>query len=229
MNKRYLVMGGIIVAFAIATIFLLKKNPKPPVFPAPVENPKAKGPVDAPIEIIEFSDFQCPACGFAIPIIQQVMDQFPGSIRFIYYHYPLPGHRSAPLAHQAAECAARQNKFWPMHDMLYKEQRQWSKVENPSKLILTYGREIGLDGKRFIQCLTDEETAQTITDEQQQGEVLLVRSTPTFFINRQRFVGAGELLDKGAAFIRQELGLDPLPVLPVEPQTQKTPASTTDH
>src|SRR4029077_20450635 len=107
----------------------------------------AKGPANAPIEMIEFSDFQCPFCLRAHPTVTQVLDTYGDRIRFVYRHYPLPNHPNARPAAEAAACANEQGKFWPFHDRLF---------ANPAKLsdadLKQGAAELGLDTSKFNAC-----------------------------------------------------------------------------
>jgi len=169
---------------------------------------KTKGSWNAPIEIVEFSDFQCPACKHAQPVIEKLFKDYPGNIKMTYRHFPLAGHRWSPLAHQCAECAARQNKFWEYHDRMYAEQERWSVLTDPTETFMQYAKDFNLDLDQFGTCVGDEKVTARITKEKEEGVNRQVRSTPTFFINHERFVGSKELETNGTKFIRKKLGLE---------------------
>ena len=84
----------------------------------------AKGPESAPVTIVEFSDFQCPYCAASGPVLTRLFEKYPGKIRLIFRHFPLPGHIQAMPAAEAAECARDQGKFWEMHDLLFQHQEE---------------------------------------------------------------------------------------------------------
>ena len=134
-----------------------------------------------------------------------------GQIRLAYRHFPLPGHRWSALAHQAAECAHRQGRFWEYHDRLYAEQTQWSLSLDPTETFLRYAGDLGLDLDAFAVCLGDAGVGREILLEKNEGERLKITATPTFFIRRERVVGPRELEMKGEALIRTMLGLPPKP------------------
>jgi protein-disulfide isomerase len=210
MNIRYIVTGIILTIFLIAGVVFLRKTHGVKRHPERIlSESKSKGPADAPVQIIEYSDFQCPACRTAIPTIDEILAAYPGRIRFAFHHFPLPGHPFSPLAHQAAECAADRGKFWEYHDRLYSEQPNWTILSNPTEVFLRYAKEGGLDLDAFAQCLTEDRIRRRIFEERAQGESLQVRSTPTFFINGERLVGPVELKIKGEAKIREILGIPP--------------------
>ena len=209
---KKIAVGLCIVFLSVGAVFgvrYVKQSKK--IIPLAPTPEKMKGPMDAPVTIEVFSDFECPACRGAIPEEQKLMAEFPGKIRMLYYHFPLSAHRLSPLAHLCAECAARQNRFWTFHDKLYMEQPNWSILENPLEVFLRFIRDEGLDLNRFSACLHDESVRKRIMDEKQYGVALQVNSTPTFFINGERFLGSLELSQGGEARIRKILGV------PVEP------------
>ncbi len=233
MNQKTIITGIVLAAALAGGIFFLKSK-RGPMMPAPLPKQaenwiKAKGPQGAPIQIVEYSDFQCPACMRAEPVLKAIMEEYPEKIRFIYLHYPLPMHQWSGLAHQAAECANRQGKFWEYHDRLYKEQPAWSVAFNVPELIVSYAGEAGIDLQVFGTCLSDGGVTQQILKERASGQTLQIRSTPTFFINGQRVVGEIELEGKGRDIIRQILGLPPLPkkveASPAAPSPSPAPAA----
>jgi len=182
---------------------------------------KAKGPDSAAIRIVGFSDFQCPACGHAGPIIDALMAKYPGKIQYVFKHFPLRMHVWAPVAHQAAECAFVQGRFWDYYKKLYGEQTVWSALPDPMVSFAEYAQKLGMDMNAFAVCMTSPEIAAGIMAEKKEGEELVVRSTPTFFINGKMFAGPMELQIAGEAWIRTLLGLPPEPPKQTEvsPQT----------
>ena len=143
-QARYILVGIVLTVLLAGAVFLLRLTR--PALVAPESNfPRAQGPLNAPVQIIEYSDFQCPACQKAQPELFQLMGQYAGKIRLIYQHFPLDGPRWSPLAHRCAECAARQGRFWVFHDRLYAEQSIWSnRKEEPLETFLRYAKEGGL-------------------------------------------------------------------------------------
>lgn len=157
------------------------------------EGSPARGPEDAPVEIVEFSDFQCPFCSRVTPTLKQVEEEYGDKVRVVFKHFPLSIHPKAPAAHAAAEAAHRQGKFWEMHDRIFGNQREMS----PEKYV-EYAQEIGLDVEQFKKDVDAAETKATIQRDAQQAAALSVRGTPGFFINGRFLSGAQPL----AAFKR---------------------------
>ncbi len=145
----------------------------------------ARGPADAPVTIVEFSDFQCPYCVRAEPTVKDVVAAYPGKIRLVYRDYPLPGHSLAPKAAEAAHCAGDQGKYWEMHDRLFAAQ---GKLEVES--LKGYDKEVGLDTARFDKCLDSGEKAAEVAFHKKAGEDAGVNGTPAFFINGRLISGA---------------------------------------
>ena len=195
-SKRtlYYLSGPALVGVLVGTVFVLRTL-LPSVPSAAVHSPRAKGPVNAPIQIIEYSDFQCPACKAIQSTVKSLLSESPGQIRLLFNHFPLEGHPWSPLAHRAAECAALQNRFWEYHDKLYAEQETWSKsLEAPVVALLTYAKDVGMhDLDEFGRCLADSKMDRGIIAEREVGMSLGVRSTPSFFVNGKLAVGVDGL------------------------------------
>ena len=206
MNTRYLVTGILLVGVLVAGIFVLRKNqPAIPTTHVSGSHTKSKGPVDAPIQIHEYSDFQCPACMKALPVLNDLMTKFSNQIYLVFHHFPLESHNLSLIAHQAAECAADQNQFWAYHDELYSQQSQWSYLPDPTEVFLRYAQKAGLDLDAFAKCLADPAVKRRVLTERNESERLRISSTPTFFINGERVLGSVELKIKGEPMIQEKL------------------------
>lgn len=145
----------------------------------------AKGPANAPIELIEFSDFQCPYCLRAAPTVKQVLDTYGDRIRFVYRNYPLPNHPAARPAAEAAQCANEQGKFWPYHDRLFAEPNKLSDAD-----LRKAAAELGLDAPRFNACVDSHKYQSVVDADLQAGNDAGVTGTPAFFINGRPLSGA---------------------------------------
>lgn len=146
-----------------------------------------KGDPKAPVRIVEFGDYQCPACGAAYPITKAIVDRNSSKIYFVFRNFPLSIHPNSQIAAKAAEAAALQGKFWEMHDTLYEKQNDWATSQNPKDLFDQYAKSLGLDVKKFDSDL-DSVTGQ-INSDYSLGNNVGVNSTPTFFINGQKYPG----------------------------------------
>ncbi len=165
---------------------------QPSILDAPVSIPTAgapvMGPADAPITLVEFSDFQCPYCSVAVPQIDSVLKAYPKQVKLIFKEYPLETHSQAALAAAAAVAAQKQGKFWQMHDALFANRDNLSK-----QTISTLARQIGLDMPRFESDWNSTEVHETVVRDIQDGDAAGVQGTPTLFINGQRYNGPIEL------------------------------------
>jgi protein-disulfide isomerase len=164
-----------------------------------------KGPEAAPITVIEFSDFECPSCATVPPVMAELLDQYPGQIRFVFKHSPLRIHPNAPLAHEAALAAGLQGRFWEMHDLLFANQKRLSMAD-----LTGYATQLQLDVPAFTAALADHRLKPVVDQDLLEARAYGVTATPTFFINGQRYSGAATLATlKG--FVEQALGHSPMP------------------
>ncbi len=142
------------------------------------------------VTLVEYGDFQCPACAQYFPILKQVKDEYGDRITFQFRHFPLESiHPNARASSRAAEAAARQGKFWEMHDHLFTYQSEWQSTGDPLSLFEGYARTIGVENiEQFTADYRSSEINDVINADLQAGRDLGVQSTPTFVLN-------GELID----------------------------------
>lgn len=146
-----------------------------------------KGNTTSTVTLIEYSDFQCPACGAYYPILKQVFEEYGDRIQFVYRHFPLRNiHPNAEPAARAAEAAGKQGKFWEMHDMIFENQTTWSGFASVISTFEGYAQELGLDIEQFRQDLTDGAIADQVQGDYNGGLDAGVNSTPTFYLNGQK-------------------------------------------
>ena len=161
---------------------------------------RQKGAADAPIVIVEFSDFQCPACRYAVGPAKNLIALYGKDVRFIFKHFPLMQHPLAKGAAIAAECAGRQGRFWDFHDLIYEKQEDWVKDTGGTNL-QDYAKSLNLDLTAFSVCLKDPSAAALVDQDLKDGNDHWILSTPTFFINGKRFIGAPNLTGPGVIWI----------------------------
>lgn len=145
-----------------------------------------KGNPAAPVTLIEYGDFQCPACARYTEVLVQLKNERSNDLLFAHRYFPLKSHPFGSLAAFAAEAAARQGKFWEMHDLLYGKQNEWSSAADPRAIFRTYAQEIGLDIARWSRDLDSEEVKDAVSRQLETGLTAGVNSTPTFFLNGKR-------------------------------------------
>lgn len=150
----------------------------------PVGTAPVRGPASAPIALVEFSDFQCPFCIAATPQLESVLKAYPSQVKLIFKQFPLDTHAQAPLAAAASLAAEKQGKFWPMYDGLFAQQGNFSR-----KSILGLAASMHLDLKRFQADLDSPEIKRAVEHDMADGERVGVDSTPTLFMNGQRYNG----------------------------------------
>lgn len=201
MNRFYVVLGVLAVALGITTFVLLSDDGGSTAAAAAAPGPAVAddgfrgytlGREDAPVEVTEYGDFECPACaGFAtiqMPTIKQQLIA-TGKVRWRYRDYPLPMHPYARLAAHAAQCAGEQSRFWEMHDQLYYN-HSWAQTgRDPSRLFRDMARAAALDLGRYDACMESGRYAARIEFSRQEGEQRMVNGTPTFFINGVLYQG----------------------------------------
>lgn len=151
-----------------------------------------KGSKDAPVTVVEFTDYQCPFCArYFADTMPQVEENYvdTGKVRYLTRDFPLPFHGNAQAAAQAARCAGDQGKYWEMHDALFDNQGEWSDVD-PRESFVSYASTLGLDSNSFTDCLDSEKYKEAVEEDLALAQQLGVGGTPGFFINGKLLVGA---------------------------------------
>lgn len=143
----------------------------------------------AKVTVVEFGDFQCPACGIAYQIVTQIKEEYKDKVKFSFREFPLSAHKNGYISALVAESAGGQGKFWEMHDKLYENQKEWSDRNDAIKIFTTYAKEIGIDVDKFKKDVEDKKYDVRIQNDLNDGNMLRVNSTPTFFINGKMYTG----------------------------------------
>jgi Na+/H+ antiporter NhaA len=158
------------------------------------ERDHIRGPIDAPVTVVEYGDFECPYCGMAEPVVRELLREF-GDVRYVWRHLPLNDvHANAQLAAEAAEAAAEQGAFWEMHDVLFDHQDALQPED-----VVGYAEQLGLDVERFTSDLREHTGAPRVADDVDSADLSGVTGTPTFFINGRRHFGAYDIGTLSAA------------------------------
>lgn len=147
------------------------------------ETDHVKGPDNAPVTIVEYSDLQCPACRAYAPLVKSILEKNPETVKLVYRHFPLEMHKHALAASYAAEAAGKQGKFFEYHDILFDRQGEWETSKNVSNDFLKYAKELKLNEAQFKKDSSSKEVKDFVEDQRQSGIGLQVNATPTFFIN----------------------------------------------
>lgn len=137
------------------------------------------GPLHAPVTVVEYGDYECPNCKQAAPAVKLLLERFANRIRFVYRHFPLEEvHPHALLAAEAAEVAGGQEKFWPMHELLFENQ-----LHLKAQQLQHYAEQLQLDLPRYVAEMDDHIYLQRIREHQRSGQQSGVRATPAFFVD----------------------------------------------
>ncbi len=159
---------------------------RPPKTEVAVDETRIRGDKNAPVTIVEFSDFQCPFCQRIQPVLLDLLAKYKGQVRVSYRDFPLSViHSRAKQAAEAARCAGEQGKFWEYHDRLYADNTKLSEQD-----LLAHAKELGLDEQPFGACLTSGKYAAAVDEDEKAGERVGVSGTPAFFVNGVVLEGA---------------------------------------
>ena len=157
----------------------------PAILKVPVGNSPSKGPADALVTIVEFSDFECPFCGRVNPTLKQVQDTYGDKVRIVFKQNPLPFHKNAPLAHEYALAANEQGKFWELHDVFFANMKglQADKLDG-------YAEQVGLDMAKLKASLATGKPKSQVASDKALAAKVGARGTPNFFVNGEQLTGA---------------------------------------
>jgi protein-disulfide isomerase len=171
--------------------------------PVSEDRDHVQGPADAPVTLVEYGDYQCPYCGAAHPIVQEVQARMGNRLRFAFRNFPIStSHPRAEQAAEAAEAAAAQGRFWPLHDLIFENQKRLRDRD-----LRDYAEQVGLDLQRFDAELAEHVHAARVHEDFISGVRSGVNGTPTFFVNGARHDDAYDVetllaaLERAAALV----------------------------
>ena len=168
--------------------------------------PHSIGPIDAPVTLEEFGDFQCPPCGLLHPVLKEMEKEFGSQLRVIFREFPLAqAHPHAITAARAAEAAGMQGKFWEMHDMIFENQRNWHAAFDARPIFEGYAGKIGLNLEKFRRDVSSAAVEQRIALDGRRAAALGVNGTPTVFMNGREIPFESLPPDKLRSLIQAEL------------------------
>lgn len=170
-----------VLVIGIAAVVMTKPTPTLLKSDLILQNTHVKGSPQAKTYLVEFSDFQCPACLAAKPTVDAILKKYPDTLFFAYRHFPLDQHPFGRKAALAAEAAAKQGKFWEMYDLLFANQDKFSDTLFPD-----LAKQLGLDATKFADDMKATDTVNTVNTDQQAGVTFGVNATPSFFLNGQK-------------------------------------------
>lgn len=165
-----------------------------------VADEPSTGPADAPVTIVEFSDFECPYCSRVVPTLDRVKEEYGDRVNVVFKQFPLAIHANAQKAGEASLCAHDQGKFWEMHDAMFADQQNLGPEGLAAK-----AESLGLDMEAFRQCMNSEKYAEAVREDMREGSSVGVSGTPAMFVNGRLISGAVPY-EQIAAVIDEELG-----------------------
>ncbi|MDE2221546.1 MAG: thioredoxin domain-containing protein [Candidatus Omnitrophica bacterium] len=195
MKKWQLTLGLVVVLVGAVVGAKILLAPKQAVINP--QDARAKGNPHARVKIVEFVDFQCPACAWGIEYLKTLFARHPNDLYIQVRYFPLTSlHRHALISALYSECAARQGKFWALDELMIPQQSQWAPLINPQPVFDAMARQIGMDMGQLNSCLGSEDARKVINDEKSMGQSLGIASTPTYFINNKMVVGTKSLQEE---------------------------------
>lgn len=136
------------------------------------------------VTLVEFSDFQCPACLAVQEPLKQILAKYEGKVEFVYRHFPLVNiHKNAQMASYASEAASMQGKFWEMHDLLFSKQAEWSGISDPKSKFVEYATTLGLDKDKFTADIDSQAAKDSVNTDVLASTRYRITGTPTFYLN----------------------------------------------
>jgi len=193
-TKRILTWAGFIIILALIVWGMIAASQKHSTttevaipLPSPVTAADwSRGPANAPVTMVEYGDFECPACQAYYPVVEQVFNNSSTTLRFVFRHFPLPQHADAVPAAKAAEAAGKQNKFWQMFSLLYANHTDWDSLTDPTSVFIGYAQKLGLNVTQFKTDMNAPDIAKKISDSAAAASAGKIDYTPTFFLNGRR-------------------------------------------
>ena len=169
----------------------------------------SRGPANASVTLEEFGDFQCPPCGRFSEPINDIARDYKDKLRIVFRELPLAMHQHARAAAEAAEAAGLQGKFWQMHDLLYREQEEWTKASDARPIFNSYAGVLGLNIARFTKDMSGPQVLERLASDAARAQRLGVTNTPTIFVNGTQV--AGTSLNPGGVRAAIDAALAPKP------------------
>lgn len=187
------------IAIVVLGIMILSRPVKPVKVDSSIlvrEGSHKTATESASVTLVEFSDFQCPACITYHPIVKALVNTYAKDMTLVYRNFPLVNlHKNAYLAAQAAEAAALQQKYWEMNNMLFKKAEDWSVSTSPADIFTGYAKELGLDTNQFVNDMNSDSVRKIIDTDIADGNAAGIAGTPTFFVNGQKIENPASAAD----------------------------------
>ena len=146
----------------------------------------------AKVTLVEFGDYECPACALYSPEIQRILSVYAGKIVYVFRNYPLPQHKNAPAASYAVEAAGIQGKYWQMHEKLFATQSDWASLNDPTDVFINYAGDLGLDREKFAADMSSQTVKDAVKRDTADGNNVRLTETPTFYVNGVKVILDGK-------------------------------------
>jgi len=140
----------------------------------------------ATVTLVEFGDYECPACGVYSPFVKQLLTEFAGKINYLFRNYPLAQHKNASISSYAVEAAGLQGMYWQMHERVYTTQGDWSSLSDPTSVFTGYAKDLGLDINKFSADMNSSVVKDKVQNDLNDGNTIGITETPTFYLNGQK-------------------------------------------
>lgn len=185
----YILLGiGILVIF----VLIVKMVAGPSSITTGNYTDPQTGSTNPQVTIVEYGDFQCPACAKMEPNLKQALQEFGDRVALVFNDFPLTAlHPNGNAAAEAGQCAFAQEQFWPYHDILYGRQDEWSVLRDPAEQFTAYARELNLNVDQFQSCVSNHDGKASIAEDVAEANSQQISSTPTIFVGGERYVGTG--------------------------------------
>lgn len=182
--------AAVIVMVAIFGLAMLVNSPTSTTStssltaPLKADQEFSRGDVNSKVTLIEYGDFQCPACAQYHPLVKQLLSEEGDKMHFVYRYFPLTNvHKNARISANAGFAANKQNKYWEMHEALYAAQNDWALIPNPQDIFVGYAKDLGLNTDQFKKDMNSDEANKFVDDSLNAATNLGLNSTPSFFLN----------------------------------------------
>jgi protein-disulfide isomerase len=186
-NRFVLIIVGLMIIFGGIFVVTKKKSTAPPSNTNASPTNHVIGEGKKGVTLVEYGDFECPACGAYYPLVEQVKEKYKDAIHFQFRNFPLTQiHKHAFQGSRAAEAADKQGKFWEMYNLLYQHQKTWSTETDPTNSFVGYATQLGLDTAKFKIDMQSQEVNDLINADMREGSKLGANSTPTFVLDGKK-------------------------------------------
>jgi len=215
MSKWFWVILGLTVAALIGVFVLAGGNGQnnsqaPSDVKTVTAQDHSEGNPEAKVTLIEYGDFQCPACATSYPTIKKLREEYGSRVRFVFRHFPISNiHPNAFPSARAAEAAGAQGKFFAMHDLLYERQKNWSGSNNAAEVFEGYAKELGLDLAKYKDDVNAGSTSDRINGDVNGAKSAGVNGTPSFFLNGEKLEDAPSTFEQWKSKIEELLAKNP--------------------